>query len=120
MFSSYSARHQARLKANFKKECQSALSFLGLYTKWSTKVEYFNFEHQRYDTISLIDDDEYVPLVDTNKTSFTLTQMRKLTLLLIYIKNKFHISDEAWKELSATSENFPSIYSIKKKDGHHK
>ena len=80
----------------------------------STKVEYFNFEHLRYDTISLIDDDEYVPLVDTNKTSFTLTNEEiDLATHLFYIKNKFHISDEAWKELSATSENFTSIYSIK-------
>ena len=115
MFSSYSAHHQARLKANFKQECQSALSFLGLYDLVPTKVECFNFEHQHYDTISLIDDDEYVPLVDTNKTSLTLTNEEvDLATHLLYIKDKFHISDEAWKELSATSENFPSIYSIKK------
>ena len=56
IFSSYSACHQA----NFKEECQSALSFLGLYDLLPTKVEYFNFEQQRYVTISLIDDNEYV------------------------------------------------------------
>ena len=82
-----------------------------------TKVEHFNLEHQRYDAISLIDDDEYFPLVDTNKKSLTLTNEEiDLATHLLYIKDKFHISDEACKELSATSENFPSlaIYSIKK------
>ena len=86
-----------------------------MYDLVPTKVEYFNFEHQRYDTISLIDDDEYVPLAETNKTSLTLTNEEiDLATHLLYIKDKFHISDEAWKELSTTSESFPSIYSIKK------
>ena len=54
--------------------------------------------------------------VDTNKTSLTLTNEEiNLATHLLYIKDKFRISDEALKELSATSENLLSIYSIKKR-----
>ena len=116
IFSSYSARHQDRLKSQFKSECQAALSFLGLYELVPTKVKYFNFEEQRFDTLSLIDDDEYIPIIHTDKTSLILTNEEiDMATHLLYIKDKFHVSDEAWKELSAASEDFPSIYSIKKR-----
>ena len=34
---------------------------------------------------------------------------------LLYIKDKVHVSDEAWKDISAASDNLPTVYSIKKR-----
>ena len=58
-FADCTKQHQARIRRTFKEDCQSALSFLGLYDFVATKVEIFNNDTQQYETISLVEEGEF-------------------------------------------------------------
>ncbi|CAH3150161.1 unnamed protein product, partial [Pocillopora meandrina] len=69
-FTDYTKQHQARLRRGFKEDCQSALSFLGLYNFIATKVEVFNNDTQQYETISLVEEGE-LQLLETEPRELT-------------------------------------------------
>ena len=63
-FSDYSVRQKQRIKMMIKNECPTTLNILGLYDLVPTKVEVFNMNENKYEVISLLDDDEFVKNAD--------------------------------------------------------
>ena len=118
-FSEYSLRHKHRIKSELKSECQVALDFLGLYEMIPTKVEYYNHLEGSYEIVNLVDESE----LDSSLISDDSTEVRdEITdeqldnvFLMLYVKDKFQISDKAWQELSVQAKDLPSKYSIKKR-----
>ena len=53
-FHDYSKHHQKRIKNQLKEECQTTLSFLGLYNFVATKIEVLNTETNQYETFNLV------------------------------------------------------------------
>ena len=111
-FGEYTKRHQSKIKAQLKDKCNSTLSFVGQYDFIATKVEVYNTETQEYETIQLIDDNE-LPFTENNPKTLTSNDIDDINLW-IYIKDKFNISDQAWKELAAKCYEMPNTYRIKK------
>ena len=118
-FSEYSLRHKRRVKSELKSECQVALDFLGLYELIPTKVEYYNHLEGSYEMVNLVDESE----LDSSLINDDSTEVRdEITdeqldnvFLMLYVKDKFQISDKAWQDLSVQAKDLPSKYSIKKR-----
>ena len=72
--------------------------FSGEYDFIATKVEIFNAETQEYDTLQLIDENE-LPFTETNPKTLNSDDIDDINLW-IYIKDKYNISDQAWRELA--------------------
>ena len=113
-FSEYSIRSQCRIKHELRSDCRAALDFVGLYDLIPTKVEYFDPFNQSYDSLSLLDEEEFVSLAVTENESVDKSALDDVYMLL-YIKEKFNISNKAWSELSFICKDFPSTYSLKKR-----
>ena len=112
-------RHKHRIKSELKSECQVAFDFLCLNELVPTKVEYYNHLEGSYEMVNLVDESE----LDSSLISDDSTEVRdEITdeeldnvFLLLYVKNKFQISDKACQELSVQAKDLPSKYSIKKR-----
>ena len=94
-------------------DCQATLSFVGLYDFIATKVEVFNEDTQSYETFNLLDDDSELEL--TGEQEKLDDQDIENINLMLYIKERFNISDMAWHELSMKLKEMPNVYSIKKR-----
>ena len=114
VFSNYSARHQGRLKKELKADCQSALDFLNLYDLTPTKVEYFNYEENKYETFCLMDETEFLINEQEQNQCITDDDIDEINHLL-YVKGKFNISHSAWRAISAKSSDLSSLTAIKKR-----
>ena len=97
-----------------KENCQATLSFLGLYDFIATKVEVFNGETQQYYTFSLIYQNELPLKKDNDSTELTDENLDDGNMW-IYIKDRFNISNEAWRELATKTKQMPNNYKIEKK-----
>ena len=64
-FSDYSDRQKIRIKKTIKEECQTTLTFLGLYNLVPAKVEIYNEEQNKMEVIPLLDDDEFLKNIDS-------------------------------------------------------
>ena len=113
-FQDYSARSRRRLRQQITNDCQEALNFLGLYELIPTRVEYYNVITHSIEEIDFVDGEDQVEL---QKESFDSIYGSKLDdiHMLLYIKEKFQISDNAWQELSIRSGKLPSKYSLKQR-----
>lgn len=111
-YSEYSRRHQSRVKKQMVTDCETSLSFLGLNNFIATKVEVFNEITHEYEMITLLDEEE----VDTSCHTETLTdeEIDKINLLL-YTKDRFNISNEAYHELSMTCNGLPKSWRVQEK-----
>ncbi len=112
-FSNYTTRHKSTIRNNMKQDCQATLSFLGVHNFIATKVEVYNSDEQRYETICLVEDDE-LPLLDSEAKELSDKDLDDINLWL-YIKDKFNISHEAWHELAMKSKDMPCKYKICKR-----
>ena len=117
-FSDYSDRQKIRIKNTIKEECLTTLTFLGLYNLVPAKVEIYNEEQNKMEVIPLLDDDEFLKNIDSldkdSDASLTDQQIDDITLML-YVKDRFQVSDQAWHELSQLAGDIPSLYGIKKR-----
>ena len=111
-FSEYTQRHQSRIKTQLKDKCYSTLCFMGEYDFITTRVEIFNAETQEYDTLQLIDENE-LPFTESNPKTLNSDEIDDINPW-IYIKDKYNISDQAWKELVMKATDMPNAYRIKK------
>ena len=115
-YSEYSEKQRRRIRKSIWDECETALGFLGLYDLTLTKVEFYNFEEGKHEVVSLMDDQEFMEnslvLEHSENTTLTDNQLDDISLML-YVKDKFHISDLAWRELSQLANDVPSLYSLK-------
>ena len=102
------------MRQQITNDCQEALSFLGLYELIPTRVEYYNIITHSIEEIDLVDSEDQVEL---QKESFESIDGSKLDdiHMLLYVKEKLQISDEAWQELSIRSGKLPSKCSLKQR-----
>ena len=111
-FNDYSKHHQKRIKNQLKEECQTTLSFLGLYNFVATKIEVLNTETNQYETFNLVGEGE-LPFTESDPEALNNDDIDNINMWL-YLKDKFIISNEAWHEIAIKANDLPNIYSIKK------
>ena len=102
------------MKKELKAECQSAPDFLNLYDLTPTKVEYFNYEESKYETFCLMDETEFLINKQDENQCITDDDIDEINHLL-YVKDKFNISDSAWREILAKSSDLSPLTAIKKR-----
>lgn len=110
-FSDYLKRHQNRIKKKAKEECQATLAFLELYNYVPIKVEVLNEQTNNYETqtLNLIDEDFETPCNSPKE----INDIDNLNTWL-YLKDKFQISNEAWREISKHASDVPNLYNMEK------
>ena len=94
-----------------------ALDFLGLFDLIPTKVEFYNHIDGAYESVCLINENELESsfMHDLEVTDEITDEQLDNVHLLLYIKDKFQISDKAWHELAMKSKDLPTSYGIKKR-----
>ena len=92
-FNDYSKHHQKRIKNQLKEECQTTLSFLGLYNFVATKIEVLNTETNQYETFNLVGEGE-LPFTESDPKALNNDDIDNINMWL-YLKDKFNISNEA-------------------------
>ena len=112
-FNDYSKHHQKRIKNQLKEECQTTLSFLGLYNFVATKIEVLKTETNQYETFNLVGEGE-LPFTESDPKAPSNDDFDNINMWL-YLKDKFIISNEAWHEIAIKANDLPNIYSIKKR-----
>lgn len=112
-FNDYSKHHQKRIKNQLKEECQTTLSFLGLYNFVATKIEVLKTETNQYETFNLVGEGE-LPFTESDPKALNNDDIDNINMWL-YLKDKFIISNEAWHEIAIKANDLPNIYSIKKR-----
>ena len=95
-----------------KEECQTRLSFLGLYNFIATKIEVLNTDTNQYETFNLFGEGELTCTVSDPK-ELTNDDLDNINMWL-YLKDKFNISNEAWHEIAMKANGVPNTYCIKK------
>ena len=93
----YSKHHQKRIKHQLKEECQTILSFLGLYNFIATKIEVLNTDINQYETFNFVEEEE-LTFTESDLTEFINDDLDNINMRL-YLKNKFNISNEAVHEM---------------------
>lgn len=111
-FSDYSKRHQSRIRKQMITDCETSLSFLGLHGFVATKVEIFNENSNEYETLTLVDEEN----IQTSSQTETLTDgdIDEINLLL-YTKERFNISNEAYHELSMICKDLPRSWKVQER-----
>jgi len=79
-----------------KEQCHTTLSFLSLYNYVATKVEVFNEETSQLETLRLLEKGK-LPFFDDTEKEMTDKELNDLNMWM-YMKDKFNISNEAWRE----------------------
>ncbi len=119
-YSEYSRRSKFRIKNEIREECQLGLNFMGLYDLVPTKVECFDPHSQKYEQWSLLNAEEteiFEMPDDGHGDDDVMQNMNKLddVHFLLYVKDKFNISNKAWYELSSRVQNLPTVYGLTKR-----
>ena len=90
-------------------DCETSLSFLGLHNFVGTKIEVFHENTHEYKTLTLVDE----------KNIQTSSQTEELTdedigevNLLLYIKERFNVSNEAYHKLTMQFKHLPRSWKI--------
>ena len=81
-----------------KEDCQTTLAFLGMYDFIATKVEVLNSDTNQYETFNLVVDGE-LDFAENDPEVLTDDDLDNINMWL-YLKDKFNISDEAWREIA--------------------
>ena len=92
-----------------KEQCLEALNFFGYCDLIPTKVSYINPNSGLCEEILLFDD---ISECSFSEDIDSTNAIDKVSMLL-YIKDRFAISDKAWQELSAVSKHMTPLSSIK-------
>ena len=86
-FSYYSVKQKQRIKTIIKNECAATLNILRLYDLVPTKVEMFNMNENKYEVISLLDDDfvKNADIIEDDNLNSALTdsQLDDISLLVV-------------------------------------
>ena len=93
----YSRAHQYRLRSNLSQQCLQALEFIDFCGLQAETLTLKNKQSGKTETLNL-----------SNKPE-SLKQVHKI----IYIKDNFHISDQAYQSLALAVEGIPSLYKLK-------
>ena len=99
----------AKKKLNYyskqKEECQTTLSFFGLYNFVATKIEVLNTETNQYETFNLVGEGE-LPFTESDPKALNNDDIDNINMWL-YLKDKFNISNEAWHEIAIKANGLP-------------
>ena len=108
-FSDYRERHQSRVRKQTVKDCETLLSFLGLQNFVATKIEIFNENTNKYETLTLVDEEN----IQTSSPTEELTDedIDEINLLLD-TKERFNISNEAYHELTMIGKHLTRSWKI--------
>ena len=108
-FSDYSKRHQSRVRKQMVTDCETSLSFFGLHSFVATKIEIFNENTLEYETLTLVDEEN----IETSSQTEELTDgdIDEINLLL-YNKERFNVSNEAYHELTMICKDLPRSWKI--------
>ena len=112
-YADYSKRSTFRIKGELRDNCQLALDFMGLYELVPYKLTFYDPVGESFDSQSLISEEEF-SLSSAQDSALPEEQVDELddVLLLLYIKEKFNISNKAWCEISMFSSKLPSYYTL--------
>ena len=88
-----------------KEECQTTLSFFGLYNFVAAKIEVLNTETNQYKTFNLVGEGE-LPFIESNPKALNNDDIDNINMWL-YLKDKFNISNEAWHEIAIKANGLP-------------
>ena len=102
-FSEYSCKHQKRIRNKFLTDCESMLSFLEVYDFVATKVEVYNYETNTYEILNLSEGCEIDP--ELGKEVLDKNDLDELNML--YTKDKFGISNQAYHDMSVVCNSMP-------------
>ena len=91
-------------------DCQSTLSFLDIYDFVATKVEIYNYDSQSYDVLDLSEGCDIDMNVDN--TVLDKNDLDELNLML-YVKEKFGVSNQAYHEMSIACKSLPRSWKLK-------
>ena len=110
-FSEYSRKRQKGIRNKFLTDCESMLSFLEVYDFVATKLEVYNYETNSYEILNLsegceIDSELEKKEVLDKKDSDELNMM-------LYVKKKFGISNQAYYDMSMVCNSMPRSWKIK-------
>ena len=97
-FNDYSRKQQTRIKNVLKEQCQTTLAFLWMDVFVATKVDLLNSATNQYETFNLVDDGE-LDFTENDPEVLTDDALDNINMWL-YLKDKFNISDEAWREIA--------------------
>ena len=112
-FGKYTRQHQARVKNQLKEQCHATLSFLGLYDYVATKIDIYNEDTGKHETFSLLEEGE-LPFTDNKEKEMTDEELDDLNMWM-YLKDKFNISNEAWREFSVKAKDIPTLSRMTKR-----
>ena len=79
----------------------------------ATKVEVFNQDTGQLETFKLVEDRE-LPFIDDTEKEMTEKELDDLNMWL-YLRDKFNISNEAWRKLSLNAKDFPKLSHVTKR-----
>lgn len=105
-FDDYSKRHQDRIREQLRSDCETSLSFLGLYNFVANEVKVFNCSTEEFETFNLVKNP------DEQNTPETVVEIDYINLLL-YTKDRFGISNQAYHELSMVCKEMPRSCKVK-------
>lgn len=111
-FSDNSKRHQLRIQRQMVQDCEVSLAFLGLHNYVASKVEVFNENIQEFETINLVDEGEVNMSSDTE--TLTNKEIDDINLLL-FTKERFNLSNDAYDELSMTCKELPRSWKVQER-----
>ena len=83
-FQQYAREQHASVKKQFKEQCHTTLSFLGLYNYVATKLQDFSEDTNKLETFSLHEEGE-LPLIDDSEKEMTDKKLDDLNMWM-YLK----------------------------------
>ena len=84
-----------------------------MYVFVAAKVDLLNSDTNQYETFNLVVDGE-LDFAENDPEMLTDDDLDNINFLL-YLKDKFNISDEAWREIAMKANAVPKTYGIKKR-----
>lgn len=108
----YSKRHQRRVKKQRVTECTASLSWLEDEGLTPVKVIVMNNEDNQLHSITLRTDIERA--LDVGEERISDQDMDMVTMML-YVKDKYHISGSAYHEMASLCRQMPRYYRLKQR-----
>ena len=108
VYDDLSTRQKKRICLKVQELSKTSLQFLEGYNFKSVKLELYNGNTDRFETIDVMGNE----VCSKRKTDLSNNVADKINMALL-IKDKFCLSDKAYMELSTLSEDMPSLYKLK-------
>lgn len=108
-FNDYTKRHQERIRRQLSSDCEKSLSFLGLHDFVATEVNVFNFSTEKFESFHLVEPAMENAGAESKESDKDIDRIN----LLLYTKDRFGISNQAYHEVAMVCKDMPRSYMIK-------